>query len=268
MEANAATANEPVLFEVTNGIARITLNRPHRANGVDLELAKALMSLALQCERDPSVRVVLLRGAGETFSAGGDLKDFVARGADLPAYLRDVTFHLHAAISRFAQMNAPVIAAVHGSAAGGGYSLALACDIVLAADSARFVSAYTKIGLVPDGGSTYTVPRLVGMRRAIELALLNRPLSADEALDWGLITRVVPDPELFRTADELAAQLAAGPTQAFGRTKRLLQGTWRESFESQMELESRAISELSATADGKEGIRAFVEKRTARFAGK
>jgi len=167
-----------------------------------------------------------------------------------------------------AQRNAPVIAAVHGSAAGGGYSLALACDIVLAAESARFVSAYTKIGLVPDGGSTYTVPRLVGMRRAIELALLNRPLSADEALDWGLITRVVPDPELFRTADELAAQLAAGPTQAFGRTKRLLQGTWRESFESQMELESRAISELSATADGKEGIRAFVEKRTARFAGK
>ena len=267
MKANAAPANAPVLFEVREGIARITLNRPHRANGVDLELAEALMAAALRCERDPSVRVVLLRGAGDTFSAGGDLKDFVDR-TDLPAYLRNVTFHLHAAISRFAVMDPPVVAAVHGSAAGGGYSLALACDIVLAAESAKFVSAYTKIGLVPDGGSTYTVPRLVGMRRALELALLNCPLSAREALDWGLITRVVPDTELFRVADELAAQLASGPTQAFGRTKRLLHGTWRESFESQMELESRAISEMSASADGKEGIRAFVEKRPAKFLGK
>jgi 2-(1,2-epoxy-1,2-dihydrophenyl)acetyl-CoA isomerase len=266
MKASAAPSNAPALFEVSEGVARITLNRPHRANGIDLELAEALMSVSLQCERDPSVRVVLLRGAGDTFSAGGDLKDFVNR-ADLPAYLRDVTFHLHTAISRFAQMDPPVIAAVHGSAAGGGYSLALACDLVLAAESARFVSAYTKIGLVPDGGSTYTVPRLVGMRRALELALLNRALSAKEALDWGLVTRVVPDTELFRVADELAAQLASGPTQAFGRTKRLLQATWRESFESQMELESRAISEMSATADGKEGIRAFVEKRPAKFRG-
>ena len=267
MKANAVPSAPPILCKVEAGIARITLNRPHRANGVDRELAEALMTISLQCESDRSVRAVLLRGAGDTFSAGGDLKNFVEQ-ADLPAYLRETTSYLHLAIARFAQLHVPVIAAVHGAAAGGGLSLALACDIVIAAESARFVSAYTKIGLVPDGGLTYILPRLVGLRRATELILFNRVLSASQALEWGLITRVVPDIELFPAAEKMAEQLASGPTLAFGRTKQLLQSTWRESFESQMELESRGIAEMSGTQDGKEGIAAFVQKRTPRFAGR
>src|SRR5581483_6715646 len=141
MNANPVPSAPPILFEVKNGIARITLNRPHRANGVDRELAEALMAISLRCESDRSVRVVLLRGAGDTFSAGGDLKNFVEQ-ADLPAYLRETTSYLHLAISRLSQLDAPVIAAVHGAAAGGGFSLAMACDIIIAAEPARFVSAY------------------------------------------------------------------------------------------------------------------------------
>lgn len=266
MNANPVPSAPPILCEVNEGIARITLNRPHQANSVDRELAEALMAISLRCERDRSVRAVLLRGAGDTFSAGGDLKNFVNQ-SDLPAYLRETTSYLHLAIWRFAQLDAPVIAAVQGAAAGGGLSLAMACDIVIAAETARFVSAYTKIGLVPDGGLTYVLPRLVGVRRATELILLNRTLSAREALEWGLITQVVPDAELLPTAEKIAEQLASGPTLAFGRTKKLLQSTWRESFESQMELESRAIAEMSGTADCKEGIAAFVGKRTPKFVG-
>jgi len=262
------TVSTAVSLQIDGGIARLTLNRPEAGNTITAESALELASVTQQIEADDSVRVVLLRGAGDTFSAGGDIKAFSAQGKDLPRYLRETTAQLHAAISRLARMEAPVIAAVHGSAAGGGFSLACACDYVLAAESSRFVMAYSKIGLSPDGSCTYFLPRIIGSRRTMQLTLLGKPLSASEARDWGLVNEVVPDRDLFGRADELANQLALGPTLAFGATKRLLHTTWSETLETQMDLESRGISETSGTADGEEGIAAFLEKRKPNFQGK
>jgi 2-(1,2-epoxy-1,2-dihydrophenyl)acetyl-CoA isomerase len=195
------------------------------------------------------------------------VKVFAAQ-QQLPRYLREITSYLHLAVSRFARLDAPVIAAVHGPAAGGGFSLAISCDLVLAAESATFLMAYSKIGMAPDGGSTYFLPRLVGLKRATELALTNRVLPAREACEWGIVTEVVPPENLESRAEELARSLAQGPTGAFGSAKRLLHGGWNQTLETQMELESRAIAEAGGTADGHEGIRAFVEKRKAKFEGK
>jgi 2-(1,2-epoxy-1,2-dihydrophenyl)acetyl-CoA isomerase len=262
------TAQSAVILEIGDGIARLTLNRPEAGNTITAELALELASATQHIEADGSVRVVLLRGAGDTFSAGGDLKTFAAQGDEIAGYLRETTTYLHSAISRLARMDAPVVTAVHGSAAGGGFSLACACDYVVAADSARFVMAYSKIGLAPDGSCTYFLPRLIGPRRTMQLTLFSRPLSAREALDWGLVSEVVDDSKLFSRAEEIAKTLAAGPTLAFGATKRLLHTTWTETLETQMELESRAISETSGTEDGREGIGAFLQKRKPQFKGK
>jgi len=262
------TAQSAVILEIGEGIAHLTLNRPEAGNAITAELALELASATQSIEADGSVRVVLLRGAGETFSAGGDLKTFAAQGGDLPRYLRETTTYLHAAISRLARMDAPVVAAVHGSAAGGGFSLACACDYIVAANSARFVMAYSKIGLAPDGSCTYFLPRLIGPRRTLQLTLFSQPLSARDALDWGLVNEVVEDSKLFSRCDEIAKVLASGPTLAFGATKRLLHTSWTETLETQMELESRAISETSATDDGREGIAAFLQKRGPQFKGK
>ncbi|HET9363481.1 MAG TPA: enoyl-CoA hydratase-related protein [Candidatus Angelobacter sp.] len=260
------SSEEPVLFEVRDNVAHITLNRAHAGNSIDLSMAKELMAVSLECERDKSVRAVLLRGAGNDFCFGGDVKIFAAQ-AELASYLREVTSYLHLAVSRFARLNAPVIAAVQGAAAGGGFSLAISCDLVLAADSATFLMAYTRIGMAPDGGSSYFLPRLVGLKRALELTLTNRVLSAREACEWGLVTEIVAADKLTGRAEELARSLAQGPTSALGAAKRLLHSGWNQSLETQMEWESRAIAEASGTADGKEGIRAFVEKRKAKFGG-
>ena len=260
-------ANKPVLFEVKHHVAHITLNRPHAGNSLDLETGKELADVSLEIEKNRDVRAVLISGAGNTFSAGGDVKAFAAQ-KDLARYLREMTPHIHLAISRLVRLDAPVIAAVEGAAAGFGFSLAISCDLVLAAESAIFVMAYTKIALAPDGGSTYFLPRLVGMKRALELTLTNRRLSAREAHDWGLVTEVIPAERLAARAAEVATILAQGPTATFGSAKRLLHSGWTQSLETQMELESRAISEAAGTADGQEGVAAFVEKRKAAFQGR
>jgi 2-(1,2-epoxy-1,2-dihydrophenyl)acetyl-CoA isomerase len=265
MELNMADG--PVLFDVRDNVAHITLSRRQSGNALDLEMAEQLMAAALRCEADQSVRAVLLKGAGKSFCAGGDVKVFAAQ-KQLPHYLREITSYLHLAVSRFARLDAPVIAAVQGSAAGGGFSLAISCDLVIAAESATFLMAYTKIGMAPDGGSTYFLPRLVGLKRAMELTLTNRVLSAREACDWGIVTEVVPAENLAARAESLARSLAQGATSAFGSAKRLLHGGWNQTLETQMELESRAIAEAGGTADGQEGIRAFLEKRKAGFTGK
>lgn len=260
-------SDDSVLFEVRDHVAHVTLNRTQAGNALDLEMAKQLMAVALRCEADQSVRTVLLKGAGKSFCAGGDVKVFAAQ-KELPPYLREITSYLHLAISRFARLDAPVIAALQGSAAGGGFSVAISCDLVIAAESANFLMAYSKIGMVPDGGSTYFLPRLVGLKRAMELTLTNRVLSAREACEWGIVTEVVPPERLYARAEELAQSLAQGPTGAFGSAKRLLHGGWNQTLETQMELESHAIAEAGGTADGQEGIRAFVEKREPRFGGR
>jgi 2-(1,2-epoxy-1,2-dihydrophenyl)acetyl-CoA isomerase len=258
---------ETLGFEVADGVARVVLNRPDAANSIDMTLGRELMQAAIRCDDDPRVRAVLLSGSGTMFCAGGDLKAFASYGDGLPAALKELTTYLHAAISRFRRMHPPLVVAVNGPAAGAGMSLALAGDLVLAARSAKFAMAYTAVGLSPDGSSTYFLPRLVGMRRAQELLITDRRLSAEEAAEWGLVTQVVDDEQLAAEAGALAQRLAAGPTRAFGAVKRLLRESFSNTLETQMELEGRGISAMAATADGREGIAAFLGKRAPTFGG-
>lgn len=255
-------------YTLDAGIARITIDRPKAFNALNLPAMKELFDVANRCGSDAQVRVVVITGRGEkAFCAGGDVSAFAADPATVPVLLKEMTAYYHMAISRFAWMNPPVIAAINGVAAGAGISLAAACDLAIAADSARFTSAYTAIGLTPDGSSTWYLPRLVGHRRAMELMLTNRTLSAQEALEWGLVNSVVPAAELAQSVDSLARKLAEGPTLAHGGIKKLLMMSGNDTLESQMERETRSIAALSQSADGLEGVKAFVEKRKAGFKG-
>jgi 2-(1,2-epoxy-1,2-dihydrophenyl)acetyl-CoA isomerase len=210
----------------------------------------------------------VLTGTGEkAFCAGGDVVGFHGAGESIGRGVLEETTLLHAAASRFAWMRAPLIGAVNGVAAGAGLSAVAFCDLVIAADTATFTSAYTRIGFSPDGSSTWFLPRLIGRRRAMELYLTNRTLNAQEALDWGLVNRVVPSTDLMAEAGKLAAQFASGPTRTYGAVKKLMQMTSMDSLESQMELESRTLAEMAVSADAREGIRAFVEKRKPVFRG-
>jgi 2-(1,2-epoxy-1,2-dihydrophenyl)acetyl-CoA isomerase len=257
-----------VEFEVRGHIGYITLNRPEAANSLNAEVAMQLDQAALRCDENVEVRAVLMTGAGRMFCGGGDLKAFAAQSPrELPAYLKAVTLYFHQAIHRFARMRAPLVVAVNGNAGGGGMSLALAGDIVLAAESARFTMAYTRVGLTPDGSSTYTLPRLVGWRRAAELMLTNRTLTAREAEQMGLITRAVPDVDLRQQADAAVQELAQGATRAFGGVKRLLYSSATASLAEQMELETEWIAEMARTDDAHEGIGAFLGKRAPKFGG-
>jgi len=255
-------------YEVRGHVGYITLNRPDAANALSAEVARQLDQAALRCDENVDIRAVLLTGAGRMFCGGGDLKAFASQPPEeLPAYLKSVTLYFHQALHRFARMRAPLVIAVNGNAGGGGMSLALAGDIVLAAESARFTMAYTRVGLTPDGSSTYSLPRLVGLRRAAELMLTNRTLSAREAEQMGLITRAVPDAELLPQAEDLVQELALGATRAFGGVKRLLYSSATASLAEQMELETEWIAEVARTRDAHEGINAFLSKRAPKFAG-
>jgi 2-(1,2-epoxy-1,2-dihydrophenyl)acetyl-CoA isomerase len=256
---------ETVLFEVQDQVGRLTLNRPDSGNGMNAAMMRDLCDVAIRCDEDPEVRAVIVKGAGKMFCAGGDLRSFAGEGDALPAYLKEITNNLHGAVSRFSRMDAPVVSAVKGVAAGAGFSLACAADMVIAAESARFTVAYTGVGLTPDGSCSFFLPRLIGLRRTQELMMTRRILSASEALDWNLVTRVVPDDELEAESEKLVAQLAAGPTRAFGGVKRLLLGSAGDHLESQMEKEARCIADAARSADGKEGIAAFLEKRKPNF---
>jgi 2-(1,2-epoxy-1,2-dihydrophenyl)acetyl-CoA isomerase len=249
-----------------DGVATLTLARPEAGNGIDLQLAKDLHEVTMAWSVDRRVRAVLITGEGKNFCVGGDLKSFAARD-DLPVHLTDVTTYLHAANSRLIRMDAPVIAAVQGSAAGAGMSLVASCDLVLAAASSKYVMAYTAIGLTPDGSGTWALPRTIGLRRALELVLTNRRLDAEEALHMGLVTRVVPDDRLADDALALARSLAAGPTGAFGAAKRLLRESLTTDLEAQLALETQSLAAAAGSADGVEGIAAFLEKRAAAFTG-
>lgn len=259
---------ETIDLTVRDNVAHLVLNRPQAANGITVELARDFMYAALHCDENANVRAVILSGAGRMFCGGGDLKAFATKGDELSHYLKEVTTYLHAAVSRLTRMDAPVIAAVHGSAAGAGMSIACAADVVLAAENAKFTMAYTRAGLTPDGSSTYFLSRIVGLRRALDLALTSRVLSATEAMELGIVTRVVAEASLLDEAKTLAASLAAGPTKALGATKRLLHEGWNGTLETQMELETRAIADVARGPDAREGIAAFAEKRPAKFIGR
>ena len=256
-----------ILFEIEGAVARITLNRPEFANGINVELAHELMLAAIECDESSQVRAVILTGSGKMFCAGGDLKSMAGFGDKLPHKLKEMTTYLHAATSRFTRMRSPIIAAVNGTAAGAGFSIAVACDLVVAAENAKFTMAYTAAGLSPDGSSSYFLPRLIGLRRTQDLMLTNRRLSAEEALEWGLVNQLVSVEELMPTVDALANNLANGATEAYGQVKQLLVETFGQTLEGQMELESRGIAAMGQTVDGREGVNAFLEKRKPKFVG-
>lgn len=259
---------DDILLEIDGALARITLNRPDAANALTLPMCQELLRVAIRCDEDPTVRAILMTGAGKLFCAGGDLASFAEMGDRIGAGLKEMTHYLHAAISRLTRGDAPVVTAVNGAAAGAGMSLAVAGDLVFASEKAKFSMAYTAAGLSPDGSSTFFLPRIIGLRRSAELMLTNRRLSAAEALDWGLVNQVVPAEEAVGQAESIARQLAEGPTGAFGVVKKLLATSFTESLESQMELEAQGIAGCSGTADGQEGIAAFLEKRAPRFSGR
>lgn len=270
--SDAAPVYETVLFELRDRVAHVTLNRPGAGNAISVALARDLEAALRRCREDEAVRAVMLAGAGASFCVGGDLKAFQAEGAGVSSYVGEILRRFHPAIEHIAAMRAPVIAAVHGAAAGGGMSLACACDLIVAAETARFTLAYTRIGLSLDGASSYFLPRLIGQRRALELALTNRTLSAREALDWGLVTAVAPDMALRDEAAALAAQLAVGAPLALGGAKRLLRASAGmgdgPSLNEQMEAEQRLIQTLAGSDDGREGIAAFLARRAPGFSGR
>ncbi|OSC28449.1 enoyl-CoA hydratase [Mycobacterium vulneris] len=258
----------PVALDVADGVARLRLNRPKASNGMNVEFLKVLHEKVLACHADPAVRVVLLTGEGRNFCAGGDIHTFESKGANLPDYLREATAWLQLATAALIQLRAPVVTAVQGFAAGGGgLGLVCASDIVISGRSARFFSGAVRVGMAPDGGSSVTLAQLVGLRQALRILLTNPTLTADEALDIGLITEVVDDDELLNRAEELAAELATLPTRALSATKRLVWSGLGSSVEERLAEEARTVSELSGTADALEGLRAVIERRKPKFTG-
>jgi 2-(1,2-epoxy-1,2-dihydrophenyl)acetyl-CoA isomerase len=257
------TDYQTIDFEQSGPITRITLNRPDAANGMNDIMTRELADAAARCD-NAATKVVVLTGTGRFFCAGGDLKSF-ASAPERGQHLKGVADALHRAISTFARMDAVLITAVNGVAAGAGFSIAITGDLVLAAESASFTMAYTRAGLSPDGSSSYYLPRLVGITKAKELMLTNRTLSAADAEQWGLVTEVVPDAELSDRVNQLADQMAATASKSNGGVKALLLGSFANGLEEQMELEGRLIGILADSADGREGVDAFMAKRKPEF---
>jgi 2-(1,2-epoxy-1,2-dihydrophenyl)acetyl-CoA isomerase len=260
----------PLRVERNGAIATLTLNRPDALNTLDFPLMDALIDAAADVAADDTLRVVVLRGAGRHFMAGGDLRTFAAELAKPPAQ-RDIDFRrvigrLHSAIENFHRMPHPVVGQVHGAVAGFGLSLMNACDLVVAADDAYFASAYRNIALTPDGGGSWALPRIVGMRRAMEIMLLGERFDARRALELGLVNRVVPAAELERAVAAVVEALVNGPVLAIRNAKRLMRESLSRSLSEQLDAEAVSFGACSATADFAEGITAFLEKRPAVFA--
>ena len=257
-----------ISYDVTDNVATITLNRPDDANALNAEMAREMLDVSIRCGADPAVRAVIITATGKMFCAGGDLKEMDAKGDAKQEHLTRMAGDLHSSIVRFQHADAPVIMAVNGTAAGGGFSLMLSGDIILASDKAKFVSAYTAAGLTPDGSSTYFLAKHIGLLRAKELVLTNRTLSAEEALSWGLITKVVPGEQLMDEARTLAATFASGPTKAYGGAKALLLNAYNSAIEAQLEAETRGIAGMMATRDAPHGLEAFIKKEKPSFEGR
>jgi 2-(1,2-epoxy-1,2-dihydrophenyl)acetyl-CoA isomerase len=261
----------PLLLERAGPVATITLNRPESLNTLDFPLMDALIDAAADVAGDGALRVVVVRGAGRHFMAGGDLNTF-ATELKKPAAQRDADFRrmigrLHSAIEAFHRMPHPLVAGVHGAVAGFGLSLMNACDLVVAADNTYFSSAYRNIALTPDGGGSWSLPRVVGARRAMEIMLLAERFDVQQALAWGLVNRVVPLAELDAAVDRLATSLATGPVLAIRNTRRLVRESLSRSLSEQLDAEAVSFGACAATPDFAEGITAFLEKRPARFGG-
>jgi 2-(1,2-epoxy-1,2-dihydrophenyl)acetyl-CoA isomerase len=266
---DAAGRLRTVLLDFEDGLATLRLNRPDKGNAIDENMAADLAEAATQIAERSDVRAVLITGNGPNFTVGGDLSLFAGTAREqLPNRLRRMIDSYHLAIERLTSIDAPVVAAVRGGAGGGGLGLLYAADIVVAADDARFALGYGALGLTADGGNTWFLPRMVGMRRAQELFLLNRRLTAQEALDFGLVSRLAPSDSVESEANALAATLAAGPTRAYGAVRRMLRQSFETGLSDQLEAEKESIISTSSTDDANEGIAAFVAKRRPQFRGR
>lgn len=252
-------------YERTGSVVTIRLNRPEAANGLNVAMAAELSVAARRVASDDSVKAVVLTGNGAFFCAGGDVKAMVDFADDVDVGLKGIADDLHRAVSSFARMPAPLLVAVNGTAAGAGFSLAVCGDLVIAAETAKFTMAYSKIGLSPDGGSSYYLPRLIGLRKTQELMFTNRVLSAAEAQEWGLINRVTSAEALEEAAQAWAQEIAVGARDANAAIKSLLLHTFDNALETQMEIEGVTIANNAKSADGREGAAAFLEKRTTTF---
>ena len=254
-----------VVVETTNNIASVMLNRPDAFNALDLEMGEAIARNLVALASDPRIRGIVISGYGKAFCAGGDLKWAASRSAGVGAAFRELAGHFHRAITEIRRMPKPVIAAINGVAAGGGFSLALACDFRVMAKTAVLRQAYTSSGLCLDGGGTFSLPRLVGLARALEIAAFDQPIAAEQALAFGLATKVVNDANPLAAAIEMAEELAQRSLNAFGAAKRLLTDSFDTSFETQIERERNALAACAEHPEGREGLKAFSEKRKPRF---
>jgi 2-(1,2-epoxy-1,2-dihydrophenyl)acetyl-CoA isomerase len=251
-----------------DGVAHLRLNRPEASNGMNVPFLRELYDAVMTATGQPGLRALLLTGEGPNFCAGGDVKTFAAKGEALPDYLREATAWLQNVAQGLLALPVPVITAVHGFAAGGGgLGLVCASDLVVAAESAKFMSGAARVGMAPDAGSSTTLPQLVGVRKAMEILLLNPTIGAAEAVEIGLITKVVGDDELRETAMAMARTVARGAPRALGATKRLVWSGLGHRVEAQLPEEARTVSELSGTADAREGLAAVLERRSPTFTG-
>jgi len=253
-------------IEQTGRVLVITLNRPDNMNAINLELARELCQIAEQTGQNPDIGAIIITGAGnKAFCAGGDLQAFYQFSPEMGAHLKQVTDYFHKAICLFSEMGAPVIAAINGVAAGGGLSMVGFPELAIASKSAKFVSAYTKIGLSPDGSSSFFMPRIIGIRRYYELVLTNRTLSAEEARDWGLVSEIVEDDQLLARAMTLAQMIADGPQSSYRRIKELVRTSFDSDLAAQLDKEAGFLSECADSDNGRDGIAAFLAKQTPRF---
>jgi 2-(1,2-epoxy-1,2-dihydrophenyl)acetyl-CoA isomerase len=256
---------ETLNLEIRDRIARLTLARPETGNTIDGPFCGEFASATTEIGADPSVRVILIAAEGPNFSLGGDVKVFAALGNRMSAAIRELVTSFHVGISRLARAGVPIVAAVQGACAGGGFSLALLADVLVAAENAKFTAAYARIGLSPDGGLSHSLTRAVGVKRALDLVLTNRLISAREAFEYGIVSRVVVPEDLAAEAASVAGALASGPPIALRHCKRLILEGARESLETQLENEAESIVARAGEADAREGITALLEMRTPRF---
>lgn len=260
---------ESIILTIDDGIARLTLNRPDRLNSFTAEMHREVRDALDRIEADPTVRTMLLTGAGRGFCAGQDLSDrAVAPGASPVDLGESVELYYSPLVRRLAALPMPVVCAVNGVAAGAGANIALACDIVIAAKSAKFIQSFANIGLIPDSGGSWVLPRLVGQARALGLALTGEPLAAEIAAEWGLIWKVVDDDALVGVADGLVTKFSTAPTAGLAATKRLIRESWLNSLDAELVVERDAMRKLGASHDYQEGVSAFLAKRRPAFLGR
>jgi 2-(1,2-epoxy-1,2-dihydrophenyl)acetyl-CoA isomerase len=259
--------SNPILTQQHGPILEIALNRPEAYNALNLDMMVMLSDALASAATDESVKGIMITGKGKAFCAGGDLKWISQQTGDAGSTLHRLAPQFHIAITEIRRMAKPVVAAVNGIAAGGGFSLALACDFRVMAESAVLRQAYTSSGLSIDGGGTFALPRLVGLARALEIAAFDQPIPSSQALEWGLVTRVVPDGKVINESLSTLEGLAKSALHSFAWSKRLLTESFNHTLETQLELERQAISDCARHPNGQEGIQAFVEKRKPVFQG-